>query len=108
MGIEIYDTDVIPDNVVKLKLREVYQIHTDVVQECIKKAIIFEPSYFHYLANEYDELFDSEEEIFRIAFGNYYEEEAYGKRPLAKMTSDILRDLMLLYYSMDLRNVSGK
>ncbi len=107
LGIEIYDTKEIESNIDVLKLRELYQIHTDVVQECIKKAIMFEPEYLRYLSNEYKDLFASEEELYRIVFGNYYE-EAYGKRPLSKMTSDILRDLMLLCYSMDLRNTTNK
>lgn len=103
LGIEIYDAKQIKSNIDVLKLRELYQIHTDVVQECIKKAMMFEPGYLNYLANEYKDLFASKEELYRIVFGNYYGEEAYGKRPLSKMTSDILRDLILLYYSMDLR-----
>ena len=104
LGIEIYDAKEIESNVDILKLRELYQIHTDVVQECIKKAMIFEPGYLNYLLNEYRDLFVSKEELYRVVFGNYYEEEAYGKRPLAKMTSDILRDLMMICYLMDLRD----
>lgn len=103
LGIEIYDAKEIESNVDILKLRELYQIHTDVVQECIKKAMIFEPGYLKYLLNEYRDLFVSKEELYRVVFGNYYEEEAYGKRPLSKMTSDILRDLMMICYSVDLR-----
>lgn len=108
LGIEIYDTKKIKKNVDVLRLRELYQIHTDIVQECIKKAMMFEPSYLKYLASEYRYLFDSEEEICRIVFGNYYEDGAYGKRPLAKMTSDILKDLVMLYYKMDLRDIFKK
>lgn len=103
LGIEIYDTNEIKGNIDILKLREVYQIHTDVVQECIKRAIVFEPSYINYLANEYQDLFDSTEEMYRIIFGNYYKEDTYGKRPLAKMSSDIIRDLIMLCYAIDLR-----
>ncbi len=106
LGIEIYDAKEIESNIDILKLRELYQIHTDVVQECIKKAMMFEPGYLNYLASEYKDLFATKEELYRIVFGNYYEEEEYGKRPLSKMTTDILRDLMLLCYSMDLRDMS--
>lgn len=107
LGIEIYDTKEIKSNVDVLRLRELYQIHTDIVQECIKKSMMFEPGYLNYLAKEYKDLFVAKEELYRIVFGNYYEEESYGKRPLSKMTSDILKDLMLLCYSMDLRDMSG-
>lgn len=108
LGIEIYGAKEAESNIKFLRLRELYQIHTDVVQECIKKAMMFEPGYLNYLANEYKDLFKSEEELYRIVFGNFYEENAYGKRPLSKVTSDILRDLIMMYYSRDLRNVSGK
>lgn len=108
LGIEIYDSKEIKSNIDVLKLRELYQIHTDVLQECIKKALIFQPGYLNYLANEYKDLFSSKEELYRIVFGNYYGEDAYGKRPLSKMTSDILWDLMMLYYLTDLKNMSDE
>ena len=60
------------------------------------------------MANEYKDLFSSKEELYRIVFGNYYGEDAYGKRPLSKMTSDILWDLMMLYYLTDLKNMSDE
>lgn len=108
LGIEIYGSKEIKSNIDVLKLRELYQIHTDVLQECIKKALIFQPGYLNYLANEYKDLFSSKEELYRIVFGNYYNEEAYGKRPLSKMTSDILWDLMMLHYLTDLKSVSDE
>lgn len=108
LGIEIYDSKEIKSNIDVLKLRELYQIHTDVLQECIKKAMIFQPGYLNYLANEYKDLFSSKEELYRIVFGNYYGEDAYGKRPLSKMTSDNLWDLMMLYYLTDLKNMSDE
>ncbi|WP_156034634.1 hypothetical protein [Clostridium sp. KNHs205] len=97
LGIEIETAMELEDNVDILKLREVYQIHTDVVQECIKKAIIFEPEYLNFLYYTYEELFESEEELYRIVYGDYIMEEAYGKRPLAKLTSDIISDLLEIY-----------
>lgn len=108
LGVEIYDAKEISSNIDILKLRELYQIHTDVVQEYIKKVMVFEPGYLNYLANEYKDLFISKEELYRIVFGNYYEEETYGKRPLSKMVSDILVDLLMLYYSIDLKNTSNE
>ena len=43
IGIEIDCSRELESNVQELKLREVYQIHSDIVQECIKKAIMFNP-----------------------------------------------------------------
>lgn len=101
IGIEIMDDIVIRDNIKKLKLREVYQVHADLVQECIKKAIVFHLDYLRHLYRTYGELFESEEELYRIVYGNYLEEVSYGKRPLAKLTSDIMKELLNTCYGLD-------
>ena len=76
-----------------MKLNDVYQIHTDLVQECIKKSIVFNSDYLEDLCQTYDRLFESKEDLYRIVFGNYKEETEYGKRPLSKLTKDILSSL---------------
>ena len=101
IGIELDCSSEFESNVKELKLRQVYQIHTDIVQECIKKAIIFNPKYLLDLYNTYDGLFESEEELYRIVFGNYIEEISYGKRPLSKLTKDILSKLLIDSYGFD-------
>ena len=63
------------------------------MQECIKKSIIFNPDYLEDLYQMYDRLFESKEELYRVVFGNYKEETDYGKRPLSKLTRDILSGL---------------
>ena len=102
IGIEIDNSNIFKDNVKELKLWEVYQIHSDIVQECIKKAIMFNPEYMADLFNTYDGLFESEEEIRRVVFGNYLEESAYGKRPLSKLIKDILSNLFIDIYGFDM------
>ncbi len=102
IGIEIDSSDVFESNVRELKLREVYQIHSDIIQECIKKAIMFNPKYLTDLFDIYDGLFESEEELYRIVFGNYIEESSYGKRPLSKLTKDILYKLLIDIYGCDM------
>lgn len=102
IGIEIDCIGAFQSNVKELKLREVYQIHSDIVQECIKKAIMFNPEYLTNLFNTYNGLFESEEELYRIVFGNYMEESSYGKRPLSKLTKDILSKLLIDIYGFDM------
>lgn len=101
IGIEIDCSREFENNVKELKLREVYQIHSDIVQECIKKAILFNPEYMTDLFNAYNGLFESEEELHRIVFGNYMEESFYGKRPLSKLTKDILSKLLIEIYGFN-------
>ena len=102
IGIEIDCSREFETNVKELKLREVYQIHSDIVQECIKKAIMFNPKYMTDLFNTYNGLFESEEELYRIVFGNYMEESFYGKRPLSKLTKDILSRLLIEIYGFNM------
>lgn len=101
IGIEIDCSREFETNVKELKLREVYQIHSDIVQECIKKAIMFNTEYMTDLFNVYNGLFESEEELYRIVFGNYMEESFYGKRPLSKLTKDILSKLLIEIYGFN-------
>lgn len=102
IGIEIDYSNQFKENVKILKLREVYQVHSDILQECVKKAIIFNPEYLSELLVTYDGLFESEEELYRIVFGNYIEESSYGKRPLSKMTKDILKKLFEDIYGLSI------
>ena len=103
IGIEIDCSRELESNVQELKLREVYQIHSDIVQECIKKAIMFNPDYMTDLFNTYNGLFESEEELYRIVFGNYMEESSYGKRPLSKLTKDILSKFLIEIYGFNVQ-----
>lgn len=102
IGIEIDCGREFETNVRELKLREVYQIHSDIVQECIKKTIMFNPKYMTDLFNTYNGLFESEEELYRIVFGNYMEESFYGKRPLSKLTKDVLSKLLIEIYGFNM------
>ena len=100
--IELNSSPDFKSNVDVLKLREVYQIHSDIVQEYIKKTTIFNPKYLKNLFNTYYGLFESEEELYRIVFGNYIEKSSYGKRPLSKFTKDILSKLLKEKYGFDI------
>ena len=102
LGIEIESSENFKKNVNVLKLQEVYQTHADIVQECIKKAIVFNPDYLSNIYNTYSGIFESEEELYRIVFGNYFTGTDYGKRPLSKLTKDILSELLIDVYGIDL------
>lgn len=96
LGIEINYNEDFENNVLNLKLNDVYQIHTDFVQEYIKKYMIFNPDYIEDLYEQNSSLFESREEIYRVVYGNYLEEKDYGKRPLSKLTKDIMEKLFFL------------
>lgn len=85
----------IGNSIKTFRLNDVYQIHTDYVQEIIKKVILYNSNRISELYEDFSELFTSKEEIFRIIFGNYFCSNDFEKRPLSKLTKDICEDLGL-------------
>lgn len=71
-------------------------------QNVLKKTMIFNPGYINYIYETYKSLFDSKDELYRLVFGNYIDEESFGKRPLSKLTHDIYQDLFDIYYGFKL------
>ena len=57
------------------------------------KSVIYNDTLIHEYLENFDGLFKSEEEMKRILFGNYINEEDLGKRPLSKFTKDLLDDM---------------
>ena len=46
------------------------------------------------LYKSYGNLFKDEEELVRIIFGNYINSKDLNKRPLSKLTKDILKEIL--------------
>jgi len=87
----------ISNNIEMFKLNTVYTEHADYVQEIIKKKVISNNRYLDILRFEtYKELNLSLEDAYRLAFGNYINEKDYYKRPLAKLTKDIAKQLGII------------
>lgn len=84
------------ENIGVFELEKRYNQHSDYVHELIKKSIYYAPSYITSLYEGYPDLFSSEEEIKRLVLGNYFNEEDFHRRPLAKLTRDIAKELGLL------------
>lgn len=74
-------------------MEELYENHLDYVEEIIKKAKIFNASQLKEYLDQYEGMFLSKGELYRTIYGNYLEEENQGKRPLSKLTQDLLLDL---------------
>lgn len=83
----------IHDNLNILKLQELYQLHSDIVQELIIKKQIYSPTYNSYLKKE---LNISENELNRLITSAYTNNEDYGKRPLSKLITDISKEIGLI------------
>lgn len=76
-----------------LELEELYQLHRDIARELLEKKRIYKGHYATYLKTHYKKLSIEPE---RLVTGNYTKPQEYGKRPLAKMTADISREIKLI------------
>lgn len=74
-------------------LEEVYKNHQDYAKEIILKTRIFNKTQIEEYLLNYQDLFSSREEVYRTIYGNYLEEKDQQKRPLSKLTKDLLADL---------------
>ena len=81
------------DNIHKLELPELYQIHRDIVQELLYKKMIYSEKYVNDLKKQYPGI---KIDPGRLVIGNYTTPDSYGKRPLAKMMADIGRRIKLI------------
>lgn len=70
-------------------LLELYSVHKDVVQEILKKKVIYPETKIDELHKDFNELFNSKEEITNTLFGFYLDKNDFHKRPLSKLVSDI-------------------
>lgn len=77
----------------KLHIDESYKSHNDYVQELIKRKYIYSDAKIDEIFYNFKSLFASKEELLRIIFGNYISKENFNKRPLSKLTHDILLQL---------------
>jgi hypothetical protein len=63
--------------------------HRDIVQEIIRKRHISNDTYIETIQNMFSEVGLEKNEAYRLAYGNFYKESEFSKRPLAKLTKDI-------------------
>lgn len=77
----------------KLHIDKSYKSHNDYVQELIKRKYIYNDARIDEIFYNFKDLFTSKEELLRIIFGNYISKENFNKRPLSKLTHDILLQL---------------
>ena len=73
-------------------LEEIYQSHVDYVQEIWAKSRRYNSDMIDTLDKEFSKLFDSERSVVDLIFSQYLEYEKLCKRPLSKLTRDILSE----------------
>lgn len=84
----------VQNNINNFGLEELYKNHKDIVLELIQKSYMYNESYLDELMQNYEgSLFKNREDLLRLVFGGYIADEDLGKRPLSKLTKDILEQL---------------
>jgi hypothetical protein len=83
----------IENNCKAFRLQEIYQEHKDSIREIVRKHHVSGGRYLKILAQSLPNLFTSSEELYQMAFSNYYLDIDFHKRPLAKITKDIYEQL---------------
>lgn len=81
------------ENIDKLFLKEAYNYHKDYVVELITKYRCNSNEYIETLQKQFPDIIQSVQEAKRFVYGNYLHPNDYLKRPLSKMTHDIVEEL---------------
>lgn len=78
------------------RLNELYQNHKEEVRELIQNAIVYDKSNSESLYKQFPKLFNDAGDARKMMVGNYTEEKDFEKRPLAKLMSDISKEIGLV------------
>lgn len=81
------------DQRIILGLEKLYEKHNDVAHELFLKQHIYSEDRIIELCESFPDLFTSPNEVRQLVLGNYIDKNDVGKRPLAKMTRDIMKQL---------------
>lgn len=91
--VEIETTGEAAENSVRtFHLREVYESHKDYIHEIVIKTIIYNTDRIQSLLSDFPDIFSDEKQVRSLIFGQYIDELDVYKRPLAKLTRDILKE----------------
>jgi len=74
-------------------LEALYNEHADYIQEIIDKAYMYNDSYYDGLVETFSGMGKTPQEIQQLIFGNYVALSDNEKRPLSKLTSDLLNQI---------------
>lgn len=82
---------------VAFAIEGIYETQKDIAEEVVLKSMIYNKTYSDSLRNSLKKLYNEKTPILeRLIFGNYLDEKEIHKRPMAKFTQDIAKQLGLL------------
>ncbi len=74
----------------------IYKEHSDIISEVYLKRSISNEKYMEMMQKQFPDAKLTKKELYRLAFGNYYDEADFKRRPFAKLTKDIAKQLRLI------------
>lgn len=78
------------ENIRKLGIKELYNEQTDYVKDILNKIQAYNPATYRAIVTDFQGIVHTAADLDRMIWGNYIELENTDKRPLAKLTRDIL------------------
>lgn len=81
-------------NINLFRLKDIYQSHLDIVGELVVKCDKLSSSYAESLHPFFSSLGTTREEFYHYYFGNYFNEKNFHRRPMAKLTKDVVSQVL--------------
>lgn len=81
-------------NINLFKLKDIYQSHCDIVGELVVKCDKLSNNYANSLQSLFESLGTNREEFYQYYFGNYYDEKNFHRRPMAKLSKDVVSQMI--------------
>lgn len=78
------------ENTRRLGIKELYNEHTDYVKDLLNKIQAYNPATYRAIAKDFQGIVHTETGLERMIWGNYTDIGDADKRPLAKLTADLL------------------
>ena len=80
-------------NIETFGLQELYGLHDDYINEIIEKTIAYNPTVQQTLVEAFQDQAYSPQQVYDFVWGKYLNDAQYQRRPLSKLTKDILEQL---------------
>ena len=85
--------DLYSEQLETLKISKLYELHNDIVFDIIRKSEVFSDVYINSLQTSFPKIFSSSKEVKELLFGVPLSRDDIHKRPLSKLTQDIVFEI---------------
>ena len=87
------EKDIEKQNIATFGLYPLYNQHRDYVMEIVEKATAYNTLTREGIVDRFQGIFHNEGDVYNLIFGKYLSDSDQCKRPLSKLTADVLRQL---------------